>query len=225
MGTEGNPVINRQVQHESPAQVLARAEAWGVDLSLLRESLALTPTERLERHRRFSRFISEFTSRSERASEQNVINALLTHGVDFVIVGDLASLPHGFTQITLLVEVAYARTTDNFQRLDNALSPYHPRLRGVPKEVPFRLDARTLQASLNFTLITDLGAMDLLGEVAGFPSYQELVANTETLELYGWPCKILTLEGLIRAKRAAGRGKDLSLLPELERLLTLRQTT
>ena len=29
---------------------LARAEAWGVDLSLLRERLRLTPAERLARH-------------------------------------------------------------------------------------------------------------------------------------------------------------------------------
>ena len=31
-------------------EALARAEAFGIDLSLLRESLKLTPTERLRRH-------------------------------------------------------------------------------------------------------------------------------------------------------------------------------
>ncbi|MDT0630333.1 hypothetical protein [Rubrivirga litoralis] len=31
---------------------LDRAQAWGVDLSLLRETLRLTPTERVERHQR-----------------------------------------------------------------------------------------------------------------------------------------------------------------------------
>lgn len=34
----------------SPAEVLAWAEQDGVDLSMLRERLRLSPTERLERH-------------------------------------------------------------------------------------------------------------------------------------------------------------------------------
>ena len=76
---------------------------------------------------------------------------------------------------------------------------------------------------LNFTLVTDLGNIDLLGEIAGFGSYEEIVANSETVELYGIPCRILTLDGLIRAKRAAGREKDLRLIPELEALKALKE--
>jgi hypothetical protein len=34
---------------------------------------------------------------------------------------------------------------------------------------------------------------------------------------------VLTLEGLIKAKRAVGRAKDLRILPELEALLELRK--
>jgi hypothetical protein len=34
----------------SPSEVIAEAERHGVDLSMLRERLRLTPTERLERH-------------------------------------------------------------------------------------------------------------------------------------------------------------------------------
>jgi hypothetical protein len=34
----------------SPAEILAWAEQDGVDLSMLRERLRLTPTERLQRH-------------------------------------------------------------------------------------------------------------------------------------------------------------------------------
>jgi hypothetical protein len=38
---------------------LRRAEEFGVDLSLLRELLALTPTERLERHQRALELVLE----------------------------------------------------------------------------------------------------------------------------------------------------------------------
>ncbi len=34
----------------SPTEILARAEQEGIDLSMLRERLRLTPTQRLERH-------------------------------------------------------------------------------------------------------------------------------------------------------------------------------
>ena len=34
----------------SAGEILARAERYGIDLSLLRERLRWTPTERLERH-------------------------------------------------------------------------------------------------------------------------------------------------------------------------------
>jgi hypothetical protein len=44
------------------------------------------------------------------------------------------------------------------------------------------------------------------------------------MEIFGMPCKVLTLEGLINAKRAVSRGKDLRLIPELEALLQMRKT-
>jgi predicted DNA-binding transcriptional regulator YafY len=37
------------------------------------------------------------------------------------------------------------------------------------------------------------------------------------------PCKVLSLEGLIKSKKAAGRAKDLRLLPELEALFEVSQ--
>lgn len=42
---------------KSADEVLAEAEAYGVDLSQLRERLKLTPTERAEQHQKFLRFV------------------------------------------------------------------------------------------------------------------------------------------------------------------------
>jgi len=52
-----------------------------------------------------------------------------------------------------------------------------PRLRGTPPDLPFLWDARTLRAGLNFTLDTDLGPIDLLGEVSGIGQYEAALAN------------------------------------------------
>ena len=38
------------------------------------------------------------------------------------------------------------------------------------------------------------------------------------MNLFALPCRVLTLDALIVAKRAAGRPKDLLVLPELEAL-------
>jgi hypothetical protein len=43
------------------------------------------------------------------------------------------------------------------------------------------------------------------------------------MEIFGITCRFLTLEGLIKAKRAVGRAKDLRVLPELEALLEIRK--
>jgi hypothetical protein len=56
---------------------------------------------------------------------------------------------------------------ENLRRLASALSPLHPRLRGIPEDTPFVLDARTLAQGMNFTLQTDLGDLDLMGEISG----------------------------------------------------------
>jgi hypothetical protein len=43
------------------------------------------------------------------------------------------------------------------------------------------------------------------------------------MEIFRITCRFLTLEGLIKAKRAVGRVKDLRVLPELEALLEIRK--
>ncbi|MFQ5856748.1 MAG: nucleotidyltransferase [Anaerolineae bacterium] len=70
---------------------------------------------------------------------------------------------------------------------------------------------------------TDAGAVDLLGEVTGLGSYEQVLAASEEMELYGMSVHVLTLEGLIAAKQAAGRPRDLEHLLELEALLELRR--
>jgi hypothetical protein len=78
---------------------------------------------------------------------------------------------------------------------------------------------------LNFTLSTDLGAVDLRGEVQGLGDYAAVAAASGPMELFGRQFKVLSLEGLIRSKRSAGRPRDLAILPELEALLEIEAET
>lgn len=128
---------------------------------------------------------------------------------------------HGSGHLTRDLDICYERSPGNIERLVEALKPYHPRLRAVPADVPFCFDAETLTRGLNFTLATDLGDIDLFGEVPGIGPYQSLRALSSGLELFGRPCNVLTLDGLIQSKRVSGRPRDIAALPELEALREL----
>jgi hypothetical protein len=147
---------------------------------------------------------------------KSLLRALAGAGVEFILVGGAAATVHGSTRLTLDLDVVYRRSGQNLERLVLALIPYHPHLRGAPPGLPFRWDAETLRRGLNFTLTTDLGDLDVLGEIVGGGRYEDLAGHTVTITVFGVECRCLDLQALIRAKRAAGRPKDLEAVAELE---------
>jgi hypothetical protein len=150
---------------------------------------------------------------------ERLLRALTDGGADFIIVGGVAGVAHGSARLTQDLDIVYSRSPENIRRLAAALAPHAPYLRGAPPGLPFRWDEATIRRGLNFTLATDLGDLDLFGELTGGGDYDALVPHTVTLNLFGMPCRCLDLEWLIRVKRAAGRPKDLEALAELEALL------
>jgi len=147
-----------------------------------------------------------------------LLKALDAGGVEFIVVGGVAAAAHGSARTTQDVDVVYSREPGNLRKLVAALQPLNPYLRGAPPGLPFRFDFETLSAGLNFTLTTDLGWIDLLGEIAGGGRYQDLVGHTIAVAAFGVKCQVLDLESLIRTKRAAGRPRDLEAIAELELL-------
>jgi DNA-binding transcriptional LysR family regulator len=153
-----------------------------------------------------------------------LLHALVAEKVDFIVVGGVAATVHGASRLTQDLDVVYSRRKENLGRLVAALAAHHPYLRGAPPGLPFRWDAETLRRGLNFTLISDLGEIDLLGDIPGGGDYEALEPHTVDVMLFGVICKILDLETLIQVKRAAGRPKDFEALSELEALLALRSS-
>ena len=149
---------------------------------------------------------------------KTVIPLLVKSGVEFVIVGGVAATIHGSSYVTDDLDICYGRSRANLRRLAETISLHQPRLRGAPEGLPFIWDAKTIENGLNFTLRTDLGDIDLLGEVAGVGSYEEARRDAVSVSLFGAECLVLSLDKLIEAKRAAGRPKDKLVLPELEAL-------
>lgn len=106
----------------------------------------------------------------------------------------------------------------NLSRLEAALQPLDPYLRGAPPGLPFRFDLETIRSGLNFKLSTRSGAIDLLGEISGGGNFDNLRPSCLVLELFGLEIPCLSLDQLISTKRAGGRPRDLETIAELEAL-------
>jgi predicted nucleotidyltransferase len=161
---------------------------------------------------------------AEELNYDKAVQALCAEGVEFVIIGGWSAILHGSARITNDLDICFSRTRENLRRPAKALAPYHPRLRGLPEGLPFGRDEVTLHNGNIFTLTTDLGIIDLLAEVTGVGTFEEANTASITVSAFGVQVRTLDLKHLIKSKRAAGREKDLSALPELESLLEAGET-
>ena len=143
-----------------------------------------------------------------------LLGPLVRHGVDFVLIGGMAGLAHGSNYPSFDVDVAYARDESNLERLVAALKEIDVTLRGAPADLPFQLDVRTFQNGANFTFVTPFGDLDVLADVGGISSYEQLRSAAEVKELAGVPVRVASIDHLIAMKRAANRTKDKLMVEE-----------
>lgn len=143
-----------------------------------------------------------------------LLTPLVHHGVDFVLIGGMAGISHGSNYPTYDLDVVYARDRNNIVRLVDALREIGVRLRGAPADLPFPLDARTIENGSNFTFVTPHGDFDILGHADGMPTYDELKAKAPVREVLGLEVRIASLDHLIAMKRAANRPKDRLMVEE-----------
>ncbi len=143
-----------------------------------------------------------------------LLTPLIRHGVDFVLIGGMAGISHGSNFPSYDLDVVYARDRDNIARLVDALGEIGVALRGAPPDLPFQLDARTIENGSNFTFITPHGDFDILGHADGMPSYDELKAEAPVREVLGLQVRVASIDHLIAMKRAANRPKDRVMLEE-----------
>lgn len=138
----------------------------------------------------------------------------MRHGVDFVVVGGTAGSAHGSTYPSYDLDVVYSRDRANIGRLVGALEEIGVRLRGAPDDVPFILDARTIENGANFTFETPFGDFDILGDAAGMRPFEKLFAASEEIEVGGLVIRVASISDLIAMKSAANRSKDKVMVEE-----------
>jgi predicted nucleotidyltransferase len=144
------------------------------------------------------------------------LQALAKENVKFVLIGEMAIRSHGSSYLTQDLDICFSRNSENLKNLVKVLAPFKPRPRNFPDKLFFVWDVATLNQGTNFTFTTEIGDIDLLAEVSGIGIYEDALAESVIMNLHGYEINVLSIEGLIKAKNAAGRKKDLDILPELE---------
>lgn len=145
---------------------------------------------------------------------ERLLQTLREHGVDFVVIGGMAGLAHGSAYPTFDLDVAYARDRGNLDRMAVALKSLDVTLRGAPADLPFKIDAQTLANGANFTFDSPHGSFDILGDVAGIATYDDLRRNAQVAVVEGIEVRIASIDHLIAMKRAANRPKDKLMVEE-----------
>lgn len=210
-------------------ELSAQVRDSGIDATLNRANLAFAPGQRVQRGLAFADFVRR--NRGKRSDDletwghldgplplqaQPLLKALVEHGVDFVLVGGMAGIALGSSYPTYDIDVAYSRDEANLKRLARALVELRVSLRakGEAAGLPFTADARSLANGANFTFMTEFGMFDVLGDLAGIRSYEDLRRDATVQEVEGFPIRVASIGHLISMKRAANRTKDKLMLEE-----------
>ena len=123
-----------------------------------------------------------------------LIAALARHGVDYVVIGGVATQVHGHRRTTMDLDVTPDPDPENLHRLGAALA---------------ELDGQGAHG------------IHVHEEPKGARSFDEMRERALVVDLDGIEVAIVSLDDLIRMKRAAGRPGDLddiAVLTEVERL-------
>lgn len=147
------------------------------------------------------------------------LQTLYESEVVFVVIGVIAAAALGSPSVTTDLDICYDRSQLNLERLAAALRRLSATLRGAPEEVGFQLDARSLKNGDTFTFQTSAGPLDVIGTPAGTSGYYDLARDASSVDFDDFQVLVVSIDDLIRMKRAAGRPKD---RVELEILGALR---
>ena len=145
-----------------------------------------------------------------------LLQRLSNHSVEFVIVGGYAAIVHGVTLVTLDVDICCRFSTENLLKLQTAVADLHPVHRLTPQRLPFELNRQNCEGLKNLYLSTDLGVVDCLGGILGVGDFDAVFLTSELVDFDFGPCRVLSLDGLIQAKEAMGRPRDVEAVNQLK---------
>jgi transcriptional regulator with XRE-family HTH domain len=152
-----------------------------------------------------------------------LIATLARHGVDYLVIGGVATQVHGHRRTTMDFDLTPDPSPANLRRLGSALVELdaHPWDAGAEKaEISVGDPERLALTAIVPPLLTRHGQIHILREPKGARGFDEMRERALVVDLDGVEVAIVSLDDLIRMKRAAGRPADLddiAALTEVER--------
>jgi predicted nucleotidyltransferase len=137
-----------------------------------------------------------------------VARALNEHSLEAILIGNMAAALHGAPVSTIDIDLFFRKTPRNMQKLKLVadtleaviLRPYYP------VSALFRLHRER-----------DGMQVDFMAHIDGVKSYEGVRGRAGVYHIGGQKLLAASLDDVIRSKRAAGRGKDLSVIDMLEK--------
>lgn len=140
---------------------------------------------------------------------ERILRALAEHGVEYVLIGGLAVQTHGHVRTTNDADLIPAPDPANLARLATALRQLEARAIN-PGQEGTPIDARMLPKATIWQFATRDGGIDVMHEVPGGRSYEELREQMLRVRLGDIEVPVVGLDDLIQMKLARGRPVDLA---------------
>lgn len=146
-----------------------------------------------------------------------LLATLVSHEVDFIVIGGYAVAAHGFARATKDIDICPDPTEANMMRLATALTDLEATPIGLEEfadEFDLKPDLEGLRMGGNWTLMTKHGRLDVM-QTFGFDTgtgeeggYENLAAHAVGRNFLGHQTRFCSYDDLLRMKRAADRAQD-----------------
>lgn len=147
-----------------------------------------------------------------------LLNELSGAGIDFILVGGLATVIQGAPITTFDVDIVHSQTPENISKLITflrSLDAIHRR----PDDKKLAPRERDISGKGHALFSTSLGPLDVLAFIEGGRNYDDLLEFVIEIEFQGHVIRVLELKKIVEIKRESNHLRDKQRLPVLEETL------
>ena len=159
------------------------------------------------------------------SDSMNLLERLVSGGVDFAVVGGFAGVVHGCTYVTQDIDICCDFSPTNLFALQKAIWDLHPVHRMTPNRKKLSLTEKTCGQLKNLYLDTDIGQLDCLNFIDGVGDYQKVKRVSVLVQVQDMQLRVMRLDALIKAKKEMNRPQDKQAILQLEAIKRLKSAT
>ena len=144
-------------------------------------------------------------------TEMSVLAALSAAKVEYVIVGGVAVIAHGYLRMTRALDIFIRPTLQNAQAAFDALSELNVTIPGTGRRLTLLCDEENLRFPAEGQYV------DILNSIGDMP-FQQVWSGRVEATIDGVEIPFICKADLIENKKATGRNRDLIDVEELEHI-------